>query len=156
MMFFFSNDLVILMAFSGQKNNVTGNSLSQCQLNSFWARMFDTCLFRFLQTGTHIRNNGCRIFSTRIIVSQNQGICPLFGYCRHLRSFTPVTITATAKQAEQMAVTMLSGSLQGFFQTIRRMCIIDHDQWLILIPKTLHAASHRLQAGSRLTQRFKV
>ena len=94
-----------------------------------------------------LRNDGSRIFIARIVAGDNEMISRQCSRA-HLRPLAWIAIATAAEYAPEFSVAgigQLTQRMQGLFQRIRRVRIVDDRQRTIMTTQLLHAPGHGCQ-----------
>ncbi len=137
--------LIILMSLAGQHDDVGGAGTGDQLGDGLAATGHERHLGRRRKAGTNIVEYAHRVFGPRVVVGHQHPVGQALGHFCHQRALAPVTVAATAEQAQQLPVGMRAQGLEHFFQGIGRVRVIDHHQGPFAAAQALHAANRTVQ-----------
>src|SRR4029077_4309783 len=140
-------NLIILVAFSGQKNHVARARFVHGQPDRLFAvRLNDIFAAGLLHSDNNVADNFQRIFLARIVTGKNGEIAEPPGDFAHYRPLGAVLGAATAKERDDAAlgVQFARGANQAFERVIS-VRVIDNDQVRLALIDALKSAGHTFE-----------
>ena len=135
--------LVRLVSFACDQNHIGYRGLLHRTIDRARSMHFSAYLLVLRHARQNIAHDLIGVFGARIVRGHDDAIGNFLRNCAHLRPLARVAITTAAKHTGQLATTLMGNRQQrgqSFFQGIRCVRKIDHDQRLTVTTKTLHAS----------------
>ena len=135
--------LVRLVSFACDQNHIGCSGLLHRAIDRARTMHFSAYLLVLRHARQDIAHNLIGVFGTRIVRGHDDAVCNFLRNCAHLRPLARIAVATAAKHAGQLAAALTGNRQQrgqGFFQGIRRVRKINHDQRLTVTTKTLHAS----------------
>src|SRR5262245_11444476 len=121
-----SDCLICLMPLTGNEDGIPFLCLGQCEPDRGAPVDFDSVV-RPLHSLFDFLNDCHRIFTARVVRSDDGEIAFPAGCLSHQRSLCPIALSAAAKHNDQSARGDLPGGLQNLFKRIVRVCVVHYD-----------------------------
>ena len=130
------------MPFAGNQHDVTGSCLRDSGRDG--GRPIEhhgiPPIARLADTTHDLTSDFRRIFAAWVVTGDEQAIGKPGSDPTHFRALPAVSITATSEEADQPAAACHGGPerRENFIESVRRMRVIDYDEWIFDAAQPLH------------------